>query len=126
MSSASLSEGTPRLRRVLVCDDEQHMTRLIQIHLERMGHEIVRAHGGEEAIHELQEHCFDAAIIDLVMPYMDGLDVLKWIRENPATRELWVAIATAHAEELEARKDLVYRPNAFVSKPFNPSSVLPN
>jgi CheY-like chemotaxis protein len=111
---------------VLVCDDEQHMTRLIQIHLERLGHQIVRAHGGREAIECLQENTFDAAIIDLVMPYVDGLDVLKWIRENPATKDMWVAIATANTKELLARKDMPYRPDAFVTKPFDPSSVLPN
>src|SRR5476651_1235982 len=91
-------------RRFLVCDDERHVARLIQVNLERQGHSVVCAFDGRQAIQMLKASLdegalrFDCAVLELKVPYMDGFGILKWIRCNPETVEMWVVLMTARAE----------------------------
>lgn len=118
---SSDSGGLPK--KVLVCDDERHIVRLIQVNLERLGHEVTVAFDGREAIEKLEVGEFTHAIVDLMMPYLDGMEVLQWIRTHPHTEHLWVGIMTYKAEGLAAEPELAYRPDEFIKKPFNPMAI---
>lgn len=111
--------------RALVCDDERHIARLLQIHLERRGYAVTCAYDGQEAVELLEREHFDRVLVDLMMPYKDGYEVLEWIRTHEATKDTWVALMTANADEWKAWTDRPYRADAYLSKPFNPAE-LPN
>lgn len=113
-------------RRVLVCDDERHIARLIQVNLERQGYTVVCAYDGAQALKQLEElddfgrPRFDLVVLDVMMPIMDGFDVLKWIRTTEYTRDLRVVMMTAKNQDRMVLDQLPYRPDKYVSKPFNP------
>ncbi|HMS53910.1 MAG TPA: response regulator [Fimbriimonadaceae bacterium] len=100
--------------KILVCDDERHIVRLLQLNLERQGYEVVCAYDGAEAIRNLESQDFDAAVIDLVMPIHDGVEVLQWVRENRPN--LRIAILSEQADKMRVREDLPHHPDIWVTK----------
>ncbi|MGV3618456.1 MAG: response regulator [Fimbriimonas sp.] len=111
--------------KALVCDDERHIARLLQVQLERRGYAVTCAYDGNEAVEMLQREHFDRVLVDLMMPYRDGYEVLQWIRTHDETKDTWVALMTANADELRTWTDMPYQADAYLSKPFNPAE-LPN
>ncbi|MEZ0325146.1 MAG: response regulator [Fimbriimonas sp.] len=73
-------------KRILVCDDERHIVRLLSVILERQGHQVTCAYGGREAIGLLEKQRFDLAILDPKMPDVDGYQVRDWIMAHEETR----------------------------------------
>ena len=106
---------------MLVCDDERHIVRLIQVSLERQGCEATCVHGGREAIACLERETFDLAVVDRDMPDMSGDEVLAWIRADERTRSMRVVLLDKDGRGGDG-------PNAgatrFLTKPFNPALVL--
>lgn len=93
MESGCLGNGEGGSRkRVLVCDDEHHIIRLIQVNLERQGYEVVAVLSGKEAIELLQRERFDLAILDPVMPSLNGLDVKRWIDDHEEAKDMKVIL----------------------------------
>ncbi len=117
-------------QRVLICDDERHIARLLQVNLERQGHTVVCAFDGGEAVERLAEAdglslpLFDRAVLDAMMPIMDGYEVLKWIRSHNHTKNLWVALMVSRLPDDDLSERIPYRPDKYLLKPFNPLEVL--
>lgn len=128
VSPSTGMEGTRQ--RVLVCDEERFVVRLIQVNLERAGCSVSACFSGLEAISLLEEsvlpgaHMFDAAIIDLGRSEPNGFDVLVWIKSHDQTKNLAVTLVVPPGQEMEWRNKQ-YRANKYAVKPFNPSEVLP-
>lgn len=113
-----------RSQRVLVCDDERHILRLLQVNLERQGHSVVCAADGEEAIELLKgELSFDKVVLDALMPKLDGYEVLKWIRTHDRCHGLWVAVMIARPQDRELWERAPYQADVYVAKPFNPEDL---
>ncbi|MGV3618938.1 MAG: response regulator [Fimbriimonas sp.] len=113
-------------KRVLIAEDDEAIARLVQASLKKAGHEGIIALDGRIAMQKLDAEAFDFVILDLLMPYYDGGEVLKRIRTNPATRDLPVVIlATCPPSEAdELIRAYEYAPTKFIRKPFNPSELL--
>ena len=71
--------------KVLVCDDERHIVRLIQVNLERQGYQVVTAFDGKEGLEKIRAEKPNLVVLDVMMPYMDGFEVLKNLRREPET-----------------------------------------
>jgi len=117
--------------KILVCDDERHVTKLVEANLARQGHTVVRVHDGQEAIELLEAMdvleevpSFDRIVLDVMMPGMGGQEVLKWIRRQESIRQVWVGLMIARAEDREVFDQGPYRADAYFVKPFNPSDLL--
>jgi CheY-like chemotaxis protein len=76
-------DGPPGTRRVLVCDDEFHIVRLLQRQLERQGHQVTSAADGREAIERLENGAFDLVVLDPELPQVGGHELRDWIRSRP-------------------------------------------
>jgi len=111
-------------KKILAVDDERHIVRLIQVNLERAGYEVVTAYDGREALTKLSEERPDMVILDVMMPYMDGLETLKQIRANPATREIPVIMLTAKAQDQDVFTGYTHGVDIYLTKPFNPMELL--
>ncbi len=111
-------------KKVLACDDERHIVRLIQVNLERAGYEVVTAFDGREALKKIDEEHPDMVILDVMMPYMDGFETLKNIRANPATRNLPVIMLTAKAQDQDVFQGYSHGVDIYLTKPFNPLELL--
>ena len=106
--------------KVLVCDDEKNIVRLIQVNLERQGHHVVTAYDGREALEKVISEKPDLILLDVMMPYVDGIEVLKTIRKNPETAKIPVIMLTVKAQQGDDLKGLAAGANMYMTKPFNP------
>jgi two-component system KDP operon response regulator KdpE len=90
-------------RRILVVDDEERMVRFIRMNLEHDGFQVVEAFNGKQAIDKLRETTPDMILLDVMMPDLDGFDVLESIREHS---NVPVIMLTAKGEEDDRVKGL--------------------
>jgi CheY-like chemotaxis protein/phosphoribosyl 1,2-cyclic phosphodiesterase len=108
---------------ILIVDDDEDLRFLVQKNLSKMGHRVVEASGGEEALRVIQGETPDLVLLDLAMPQPDGFAVLKSLRADPATRSLPVVVLTAHGDEGSARASFDLGATDFLNKPFTPPQL---
>lgn len=116
-----MAEETFRNKTILVVDDEERMARFIRLNLEHDGFLVVEAHKGMEAISQLRDKMPDAILLDVMMPDIDGFEVLQLIRE---TSTVPVIMLTAKGEEDDRVKGLELGADDYVTKPFSPRELV--
>lgn len=109
--------------KVLVVDDEPEIRDLCRVNLEFAGHEVVQKGNGADAIEYLQRERPDFVFLDLMMPDVDGWDVLRAMRENPDTADVPVVLLTARAGEDDQIRGWSEGIFDYIVKPFNPLSL---
>lgn len=110
--------------KVLVCDDERHIVRLIQVNLERQGYTVVTAFDGKEGLEKVKSEKPNLLVLDVMMPYMDGFEVLKNLRRDPETENLPVVMLTAKAQDKDVFEGYHYGADMYLTKPFNPMELV--
>jgi CheY-like chemotaxis protein len=115
--------GEPR-GRVLVVDDSAVIRQLITVNLELEGFEVVTAFDGQDALDKIHEVAPDVVTIDVMMPRLDGFDTVARLRADPRTSHLKIAMVTACAQESDIRKGHSVGVDAYVTKPFDPDSLV--
>ncbi|MBI1803152.1 MAG: response regulator [Ignavibacteria bacterium] len=101
---------------ILVADDEDNLRAALSYELENAGYEVTAACDGDEAIAALKAKKFDLALLDIKMPKMDGMQVLKYIRQEvPGTK---VVMLTAYADLRHAIESKKNGADDFMSKPY--------
>ncbi len=110
--------------KILVCDDERHIVRLIQVNLERQGYQVVTAFDGKEGLEKIRAEKPNLVVLDVMMPYMDGFEVLKALRREPETEALPVIMLTAKAQDKDVFEGYHYGADMYLTKPFNPMELV--
>lgn len=110
--------------KILVCDDERHIVRLIQVNLERQGYAVTTAFDGKEGLEKVRSEKPDLVVLDVMMPYMDGFEVLKTMRKEPDTETLPVIMLTAKAQDKDVFEGYHYGADMYLTKPFNPMELV--
>ena len=110
-----------RDRRILVVDDEERMVRFIRLNLEHDGFRVVEAFNGTQAINKIRTNMPDLVLLDIMMPDMDGFEVLKIIREVSSVP---VIMLTAKGEEDDRVRGLELGADDYVTKPFSPRELV--
>lgn len=108
-------------RRVLVCDDEPQIVRALRVVLREAGYQVVAASDGEEALDRAAVQPPDAAIIDLVLPDIDGVEVCRRLREWTAAP---IIVLSAVGDETEKVRALDAGADDYVTKPFGPRELV--
>ncbi len=104
--------------KILVADDEPDMRALLSDLLEEAGHEVTEAENGQVAVQQLQRELPDLVMLDVLMPMMNGIQVLQRLRDDPATQSLPVILLTAFSLSDEVT-DILDTPNTYhVTKPW--------
>lgn len=111
-------------KKILAVDDEVHILRLVQVNLERQGFTVVTASDGKEALEKVASEKPDLVVLDVMMPYMDGFEVLQNLRRSPLTRELPVIMLTAKAQDADVFKGWQSGVDLYLTKPFNPMELI--
>jgi two-component system KDP operon response regulator KdpE len=101
---------------VLVADDEQRITKLVSMALTDEGFRVVTAAGGEEALAKIEEIRPDIVLLDIVMPDLDGIEVMRQIRER---RPVPVILLTAKGSASDKAKGLDLGADDYIAKPFH-------
>jgi CheY-like chemotaxis protein len=104
--------------RILVCDDDEHVRSLIATVLRRRGHSPHVVARAQAALDELATARFDLVILDVHMPGIGGLDVLRQIRSDPAQAATRVLLLSGAKEALEAGWSARVDADAQLAKPF--------
>ena len=107
-----------RSLRVLVVDDAQDVRNLIAAHLKRGGHTVLLAEDGVQALDIVGKEQLDLAIVDIMMPGMNGYKLTETLRELPDTMELPIVILTARAGGADRSHAFKVGADAFIQKPF--------
>ncbi len=105
---------------VLCVDDEPGILRLVELELQSQGFDVMTATNGEAALRLLDERQPDIAVLDIVMPEMNGLDVMKKIRDRAATP---VILLTARDSEVDKVRGLELGADDYLGKPFSPEEL---
>jgi DNA-binding response OmpR family regulator len=108
---------------VLVADDDHDILALVSFRLERAGFDVVAAQDGEEALRLAVEHAPDLAILDVMMPKLDGYEVTTRLRQNDSTRRLPVILLTARVQEADIARGFEAGADDYVKKPFSPQEL---
>lgn len=111
-------------KKILAVDDERHIVRLVQVNLERAGYHVVTAFDGKEALEKVEAENPDLVVLDVMMPYMDGFEVLQTLRKNPNTRDLPVIMLTAKAQDADVFRGWQSGVDCYLTKPFNPMELI--
>ncbi|MFZ4783472.1 MAG: response regulator transcription factor [Armatimonadaceae bacterium] len=110
--------------RILVADDEPALLRLLEFVLGRRGFIIQGVTNGNAAIEVLKAESPDLVILDVMMPGLDGYEVLTFIRETPRLEGLPVVMLTARAQLDDIQRGLTLGADAYLAKPFDPEELL--
>ena len=108
--------------RILVCDDEENIRNLLKRFLAMEGIDADTAENGYAAERMLRESVYDAMLLDLRMPGIDGIEVLKWMRTEGF--RLPVIIISAHGDITDAVTALKQGAQDYIVKPFNPEEIV--
>ena len=111
-------------KHILVVEDEPDTAELLEFHLENAGYKVTIAEDGYEALKKIHKLRPDLLILDLMIPEIDGFEVCRLIRKDPANESLPVMMCTAKSDETSKIQGLDFGADDYVTKPFSPREVV--
>ena len=114
--------GQPGL--ILVADDDPDIVALVSAVLRRAGFDVVEASDGAEALELLRTRRPQLAVLDISMPKLDGMEVLRFMRAEPESSAVPVVLLSARAQEADVRDGYAQGASKYVRKPFSPRELV--
>lgn len=111
------------MARVLVTEDSQDIADLIRHFLEKAGHTVTVTTSGTDGLRHARSERPDLVILDLMLPGLDGLQVCRALRADPATAAIPIIMVTARAEEADRIRGLELGADDYITKPFSPREL---
>ncbi|MRN55119.1 response regulator transcription factor [Paenibacillus monticola] len=109
------------MKNILITDDDAHIRTLLKHVLTRDGYLVIEAADGQEAIHKLKENTVDLAVVDVMMPHVDGLELCQYIRE---TYDIPIILLTARQQLSDKEQGYLRGTDDYLTKPFEPEELL--
>ena len=113
-----------RTPTILIADDEPDVRDLVAYRLSRSGYELLEARDGEEALRLALERLPDLAVLDVMMPKLDGYELTGRLRAAEATRTMPIIMLTARAQEADITRAFEVGADDYLRKPFNPDELV--
>lgn len=113
--------------KILVVDDEPTLLQTVRAYLEREGYRVRVATNGQGALQEARAFKPDLVVLDVMLPQLDGLEVLRRLRRGdvaPDMRDVYVIMLTARADEMDRVVGLELGADDYVTKPFSPRELV--
>jgi len=114
---------TEKQLRVLVADDDPDIRDIVTYRLEKSGFLVISAVDGREALKLVSEKSPDLAIVDVMMPHIDGYEVARRLKADPGTSAIPVIILTASAQEEDVTRGFEAGASDYIRKPFSPQEL---
>lgn len=109
---------------ILVIDDDLHLLKMLRFTLERAGFSMLEASDGETGIQIAAENPFDLAVVDIMMPGMDGYEVCRQLRSLPQAADRPILVLTARSQAIDRQTALQAGADDFLSKPVTPDELI--
>ena len=111
--------------KILIVDDDREMVELIELFLDNAGYETIVAFSGEEALEKTFREKPDLILLDIMMPKIDGWEVLRRIKNDPEAQDTPVAFITARTQNIDKMIGLsVMKAAGYITKPFSKQELL--
>ena len=110
--------------KILVVDDEPEAVELLEFNLKKAGFDVLTATDGAQALKKARSVLPNLIVLDLMLPEIDGLEVCKMLRRDPATTRIPVIMLTAKAAEVDRIVGLEIGADDYVTKPFSPRELV--
>jgi two-component system phosphate regulon response regulator PhoB len=110
--------------KILVVDDEPEAVELVEFNLKQAGFEVLTAIDGSEAVRKARSAAPSLVVLDLMLPEIDGLEVCKMLRRDPATAAIPIIMLTAKAAEIDRVLGLELGADDYLTKPFSPRELV--
>lgn len=111
-------------KRILVIDDEENLAELLRFRLEANGYAVDVAFDGKTGIDRIMSTKPDLVVLDIMMPGMNGYEVLKLAKANEATKDIPILMLTARAQFQDENMSMDLGADFFLPKPFEPGELL--
>lgn len=111
-------------KRILICDDDPVILRLLEVNLEMEGYGILTAHHGEEAFEIAEREVPDLIILDIMMPRWDGYQTAQKLKETAATKQIPIIFLSAKAQQSDIDKGKSFGVAEYLTKPFDPTDLV--
>jgi two-component system phosphate regulon response regulator PhoB len=114
-----------KMKKILIVDDEEKVRKLVEVTLSVGDVEIFHAATGEEALNRIQEVRPDVILLDVMMPGpLDGYDVCRLIKQDPATKSIYIIMLTARGQQADKERGLALGADDYFVKPFSPMELM--
>src|SRR6516162_6644228 len=110
--------------KILVVDDEPEAVELVEFNLKQSGFDVLTATDGAEALKKARVVLPNLIVLDLMLPEIDGLEVCKMLRRDPATAAIPIVMVTAKAAEIDRILGLELGADDYLTKPFSPRELV--
>lgn len=111
-------------QKILVVDDEPEAVELVEFNLKQAGYDVATAADGAEALKRTRTLLPSLIVLDVMLPEMDGLEVCKMLRRDPATAAIPIIMLTAKAAEIDRVLGLELGADDYLTKPFSPRELV--
>lgn len=109
---------------VLIADDDEDILALVSFRLDRAGYEVLSATDGEQALATILDRRPDLAVLDVRMPKMTGMDVIKGVRDNDDVNRMPIILLSASVLDKNISRGFELGADDYIKKPFNPQELL--
>ena len=114
----------PAAKRVLICDDDPVILRLLEVNLELEGYDVLLAHDGAEAVEVARAEKPDLVILDIMMPKLDGYQTCAELKADDDTKDIPVIFLSAKAQQSDIDKGKQFGVSDYLTKPFDPNDLI--
>lgn len=111
-------------KKILIVDDEENIVISMEFLISQAGYELQIARNGQEALDKVSSFSPDLILLDVMMPNVNGFEVCRRIRENPAWQDIQIIMLTAKGREVEVTKGLALGVNSYIIKPFSTKELM--
>ncbi|MFL6201374.1 MAG: response regulator [Thermoanaerobaculia bacterium] len=119
-----LAFPTMARERILLVEDEPDIAEVLQYNLEKEGFQVELAGRGDAGLEAVRRESPDLILLDLMLPGLDGLEMTRLLKRDPATSHLPIVMLTARSEEVDRIVGLELGADDYISKPFSPREVV--
>jgi DNA-binding response OmpR family regulator len=108
---------------VLAADDDEDILALVAFRLERSGYTVIQARDGQEALDLALSEMPDLAVLDVMMPKLDGFELTRRLRSEEATSRMPIILLTARAQDTDVAQGFDAGADDYIRKPFSPQEL---
>ncbi len=105
--------------KILVIEDEELVRKVVEFRLKKEGYDVYPAKDGGEALELIEQHQFDVILVDIMIPYVGGLEITQKVKSDPKTASTQIIVVSANGLENVILEAFALGADDFIAKPFN-------